>query len=229
MLPFIAWLNEHGSDVYLLTLTGHEGEGANMKTVTATHWQQDVLRGYGVALQAAQSMKLPLFFFGYSLGGLLGQSVIRLGKGIGSFTKQVLIAPAITIRARSYLLRGLFFLGPQYLLPSYTPPSYRVHAGLPLGIYRILFTEEKKWNAYPEKFPVPTLIIIDPKDELISYRKLKRITQRDNRDLVEIVELDPHLDHRAGRYHHLILDEATMGERNWIMATSAMRRFLFGN
>ena len=228
MLPLVTWLNDQGSDVYLLSLTGHEGDGAGIKTVTAMQWQQDVLKGYGTALQAAQSQNLSLFFLGYSLGGLLGQSVIQLGKGIGSFTKQVLIAPAITIRPRSYLLKGLFFLGPQYLIPSYTPAAYRVHAALPLQIYRILFSEEKKWNSYPKKFPVPSLIFIDPKDELISYRKLKKEELKDEWGLCQVIELDSDLRHRSGNYHHLILDEATMGEKNWGMVVKAMKYFLFG-
>jgi hypothetical protein len=75
---------------------------------------------------------------------------------------------------------------------------------------------------------VPTLIFIDPKDELISYRKLKKAELKDEWGLCQVVELDSDLSYRSGNYHHLILDEATMGEKNWTMVVKTMKRFLFG-
>ena len=179
MLPLINWLTSHGSDVYLIQLSGHHENGVNIKEVTASIWQNEMLTGYTIAKQASLDHSVPLFFLGYSLGALLGQSMIALSPESTPFDKQVLIAPATTIRRRSYLIKLLFFLGKQKMLPSFTPKEYRVNESLPLRIYQILFREERKViKAKFNGLNIPTVIFIDPKDELISYKKLIRFKNR---------------------------------------------------
>ena len=228
MGPLINWLASQGSDIYQVSLSGHHEKGASLKDVTAAVWEAEMLAGYSQAKKAAVDNGLPLYFLGYSLGALLGQSMIALKQNGACFDKQVLLAPATAIRTRSYLLTCLFFFGKHRMLPSFTPKAYRANDALPLAIYQLLFREVKKvvqsgfdnWN-------VPTLILIDPKDELISYSKLVRYVKRYKLTNYQILTLNNELNGRKDRYHHLILDKETMGAANWALATKAMRQFLF--
>lgn len=228
METLINWLTSRGSDVYLIQLSGHSEKGIDIKNVTAALWQQEMLAGYTIAKQAAISQKLPLYFLGYSLGALLGQSMIGLTQKGSGFDKQILLAPATAIRKRSYVLRFLFFFSKKMLLPSFTPQSFRANKALPLRIYQILFAEEKKlWSAKEPQLNIPTLILIDPKDELISHTKLLQWINQFKLSQYRVIALDSDLRNRMSQYHHLIINEQTMGSANWAMATNAMGRFFF--
>lgn len=228
MLPFIKWLNSHGSDVYLVQLSGHHKNSVHIKAVTASVWQKEMLAVYSIASKASLEHAAPLYFLGYSLGALLGQSMIAFSKEITHFDKQVLIAPATAIRQRSYLVKLLFLLSKKRMLPSYTPKRYRFNEALPLSIYGILFAEEKKlWKVRFDGLNIPTVIIIDPKDELISYKKLIRSIKSFRLTNYSVIVLNDDLKGRNGKYHHLVIDEQTMGTANWKMATQQIAAFLF--
>jgi esterase/lipase len=228
MLPLINWLREHGSDVYLVQLSGHHKGGMDIKEVTSSVWQMEMLEGYRMAKKASLEGPVPLFFLGYSLGALLGQSMIALSGESTPFDKQILLAPAFAIRPRSYLVKLLFFLGKHRNLPSYTPKGYRVNESLPLHIYDILFREERRvLTSGFNQTNIPALVIIDPRDELVSYQKLRKQVNRFGLTNYRLIILDHSLKARNQRYHHLIIDERTMGKRNWEMVIDEINRFLF--
>ncbi|HYH16380.1 MAG TPA: hypothetical protein VD794_14220, partial [Flavisolibacter sp.] len=214
--------------VYLVQLSGHYEEGVNIRQVTTALWQNEMFSGYTIAKQAAINYGLPLYFLGYSLGALLGQTMIALIQEKASFDKQILLAPAVAIRKRSHWLRILFFFNKQTLLPSFTPKDYRANKALPLHIYQILFNEEKKlWAAKEHHLNIPTLILIDPKDELISYSRLLQWINQFKLSHYRVIVLKEDLKNRKSQYHHLIISEETMGSVNWDIATNAIKQFLF--
>lgn len=228
MLGLIEWFNQQGSDAYLISLMGHTEKGGKIGDVTAEQWEKNMLDGYDVANKASRESSSPLYFIGYSVGALLGQDMIQLAERKIHFEKQILIAPSTAIRSRSHVLKLLFFLSQKKTLPSYTPEAYRANERLPLKVYKIMFKKEKAlYSSRFTKVNIPTLILIDPKDELISYRKLKRLKKKFSLTNHEIVTLDSDLKARGGEYHHLIINEATMGVQNWKMVTARLKDFLF--
>lgn len=228
MEPLINWLTGQGSDVFLVSLSGHHQKGINIKEVTASIWEKEMQQGYKLAKKTATVNGVPLYFLGYSLGALLGQSMIALKHHYECFEKQVLLAPAIAIRPRSYILKCLLIFGKQRMLPSFSPRPYRANDALPLAIYQLLFTEVKKVvQCGFNNWKVPTLILIDPKDELISYKKLMQYMNQYKLTNCQILALNSERKSRRGQYHHLILDEETMGTANWEMVTREMQKFLF--
>jgi esterase/lipase len=228
MLPLVQWLNQQSAEVYQVQLSGHHPGGTELKQVTADIWQQEMLTAYLQAKKAADEKTVPLFFIGYSLGALLGQSMVLLPSEEPTFHKQVLISPAFTLRRRAYLLRALFFLPSQFLLPGFTPKAYRVNNALPLRLYRILFQEAGKvLRAKGSQLNIPTLVLMDPRDELISHKALQHWIWRRHLTNYKLITLNPSLAGRRHRYHHLILDEATMGKENWQTATIELKGFLF--
>ena len=76
MQPLIDWLNSKGSDVYLVKLSGHHQEGGvSIQEVTAAIWWEEMVYGYNIAKRTASLQGLPVYFLGYSLGALLGQTI----------------------------------------------------------------------------------------------------------------------------------------------------------
>jgi alpha-beta hydrolase superfamily lysophospholipase len=91
MLPVVQWLNRQNIALTWCLLSGHYAGGTPLQNVTASVWQQEVLAGYAAAKKAAGEKAVPLFFVGYSLGGLLGQSVLVLPAHSPPFDRQILI------------------------------------------------------------------------------------------------------------------------------------------
>jgi len=228
MLAITQWLNEQGSDVYLVKLSGHHEDSIHIKHITSTLWEEEMLHAYSIAKEAVIKSGVPLFFVGYSLGALLGQALILSLKEDNIFDKQILIAPATAVRNRSYTLKVFSYIHKRIMLPSFTPSPYRANNFLPFTAFEVLFRNERKLiEARYETLNIPTLIFIDPKDELISYKKLIDYTRRFELTNYEIVVLDSNLRVRQSLYHHLIVSEETMGKENWEMVTGRMTAFLF--
>ena len=229
MLAITQWLNEQGLDVYLVKLSGHHEQSIHIKHITSTMWEEEMLQVYTIAKTASVQQAVPLFFVGYSLGALLGQAMQLLLKEEQVFDKQILIAPATAVRKRSYVLKLFSFIHKKIMLPSFTPSPYRANNFLPLTAFEVLFKSERNIvEAQFKKMNIPTLIFIDPKDELISYKKLVQLLHLFHLSNYEIVTLDSNLKVRQAHYHHLIVSEGTMGKQNWEMATQKMTAFLFG-
>lgn len=230
MLPLVHWLTSNGSDVYLVKLSGHHIQAIGIEEVTLPIWQEEMLLGYEMARKAALFNSVPLYFLGYSFGALLGQSAVLLSKDQTPFDRQVLIAPAFALRKRSYLIKFLFFLNKRTKVPSYTPKTYKVNEALPLSIYKILYTEVEKVVKYKfNQLNIPTLILVDPKDELISYKRLLQQVRKFGLTNYQVVVLDHQLKGRREPYHHLVIDAQTMGDKNWELAAGELKKFLFAH
>lgn len=229
MLPLIKWFNGNGSEVWLVCLTGHRDTAMDPAAITTQVWKEEMLTGYREARKTADLHKVPLYFLGYSLGALLGQTMLVLPAKKAPFDKQVLLAPAVALRRRVVLLRLFCAVGRPASLPSLTPEAYRVNAMLPLQAYRVLFGEEAKLQSVANsQLNLPTLVILDPKDELISASKLRQWIHRSALSNYRVVYLNDSLTGRQTRFHHLLVDEQTMGKENWALATAEMKQFLFG-
>jgi len=220
MQALVEWLNDGGSHVFLVKLSGHHADSVPIMDVTRTIWETDMLNGYEAARRLAEEHAVPLYFLGYSLGALLGQSLLSMpGRDI-RFDRQVLFAPATAIRKRNYLLK-LLFGWDSLTLPSYAPERYKANKRLPMSIYKIMFgMEAELWKA--GRVSVPTLVFLDPRDELISYKKVRRFFGMG----AVIVPLSSRMRGRYGGYHHLIINASTMGETNWALVVEKMRSFL---
>lgn len=227
MLPLINWLNEEGSDVCLVRLAGHHENSIPLHEVSFVDWESSVRRGYDYAKNIATLNRVPLIFLGYSLGALLGQVLISSDERI-VFDKQVLLAPATALRKRVNLVRFLFLLGDRRTLPGFTPADYRANKRLPIKVYKILFKMNSDLlKTACQKLNIPTLVFIDPKDELISYTKLSWFCRRYGLTRHELVPLDSDPLGQERQYHHLILNEKVMGKKNWEMMTRKMQSFIF--
>jgi esterase/lipase len=229
MLPLINFLRNLGSEVYLVRLSGHEANGPGIGSIMSVTWQAEMLAGYEMAKQASRDSSLPLYFLGYSMGALLGQALMSLPLHRITFDRQVLLAPATGIRWRSYLLKVLFIFGSRRTIRSFAPEAYRANTALPLFVYRILFNEEKKVLAsHFSNLNIPSLIVLDPKDELISHRKLQNQIKKYSLTRYRILLLHKKDAHKKRGYCHQIFDPDTLGNQRWKVMTTEIKQFLFG-
>ena len=133
----------------------------------------------------------------------------------------------IALRKRVNLLR-FFFLFSDLRLPSFTPEAYRANKRLPVKWYKVVFKMNSDMRkARCHKLNIPTLVFIDPKDELISYSRLEGVCRRYELTRYELVALDSDVMGGERLYHHLIINELAVGNKNWQLMTRKMRQFIF--
>lgn len=218
-------LADSGVEVLRLALSGH-GFG-RFDEVTSQSWLQQSRAGYLAAAKKAQNLGVPLFFLGYSLGGLLGE--VLLTGGIASttahFDRVVLLAPAIAVRPVTSLVKMLFPLGKGFTVPSADSPDYRAHAGTPMAAYEALFqlVAVLRRSGY-RGANVPTLLFVRKDDELVSLHGIEK-TVRDRFLTKWSVILVPNNASRSFP-RHLIIDSESLGRAEWLTMRTKILSFL---
>jgi alpha-beta hydrolase superfamily lysophospholipase len=150
MESIIAELTARGIDCLNLSLRGH-GENytpienktsadARMeafKRVSYALWKSETYQAYKHIKKRSNQYQVPLFFVGFSMGGLLGVDLLASNPEV-KFDKMVLFAPALKMRTRNHLLK-IFSLFPSLVIPSMAHTSYLANSGTPMAAYNALF------------------------------------------------------------------------------------------
>lgn len=175
----ITFLGGLGLSVYRLELKGHrERAFADMMEVSAGGWLAEFNWATEFMLEALPG--LPLFLMGYSLGGLLGV-VAQLQRNTACFKKQVLLAAALSLKLYTRLALPMTRVMPS--LASWSPKEYIANRrGTTGAAYRALFDLERQLRcAANHQLAVvnyPTLVVMRPDGELISYRGMRRFFEK---------------------------------------------------
>jgi alpha-beta hydrolase superfamily lysophospholipase len=236
MHSIIAELNDAGIDVLNLSLRGHgnnylkninvsvdEARLDSFRTVTYGLWLDEIYNAYLKVKERASKKRVPVFFIGYSLGGLMGCDLILSHPDV-FYDRMVLFAPSFNITLESYLLKALMPF-PNIVIDSLSPISYRANEGTPMAAYQALFEAveyfEKNIN---DTLNQPSIIFIDEKDEFISYSKLKHmiVNKNLNRWQIHMVWKDHGMEEKIS--HHLIIDKSSVGENMWIQIKNVVKK-----
>ena len=158
---------------------------------------------------------VPLFFVGFSMGGLLGVDLLASNPGV-RFEKMVLFAPAVKMHQRNSLLKILSPF-PRLVIPSMAHKSYLANDGTPVAAYNALFEmyAHLENNLNPDKINIPTIVFIDKEDELISFSGLQDMIRDQNLDQWKIHPVKKDKTASKIKMHHLIIDEASVGKKMW--------------
>ncbi len=199
---------------------------ASFRTVSRPIWLGEAHRAYQVARRRASAVDAPLVLVGYSLGALIGVDLLCDPERMVSYDAMILFAPALKTRWFARALRGLSGF-PRLVIPSFAPPCTVANRGTPIAAYNALFESIARLRRRPmAKANVPTLIFIDPKDELVSYRGLVALRDREGLDRWEIQRLKRPLARGEPDYHHLIVAKQRLGPEAWGRVSARIARFL---
>jgi len=126
----------------------------------------------------------------------------------------------------SYLLKALSPF-PNLVIDSLSPKSYRSNDGTPMAAYKAIFEGIDHFEGrISDKLNIPTVIFIDEKDELISYRKLQDMIDQKKLDrwFIHKVRKDDDVD--KGMAYHLVIDKPSTGSNMWGQIRSDIIRHL---
>ena len=203
-----------GYNTYRITLHGHEVEGT--EAFTESDWEEDLLRAYHTVER--QPGSTPIYLLGYSLGGLL---VTRVLDTHPELTPRgvILLAPALSLRVlpqSGYLLT--LFPPTTLSVPNVAPPRYRRFANTPLFWYRNtlhLYSATRTLQNPQRLASVPTVIVANPRDELVSLSGLHEWLQDNqlasnwNMRTIRPAGISPTTP------EHLIIDQYSLGFPVW--------------
>lgn len=215
--------------VIALSLSGHNqslDDASRLNVLRDTDfnlWRSEMEQAVLKARNTAG--ELPVILVGYSLGGLLSADYLNHHPDHG-VSRQVLLAPALALRWSSYLLSPLGFF-PNFDLPSLADKQYRANGRVPVSAYQALYhgVEVFQEQLHTDHLNIPTLVLIDPDDELVSPAGLRSFTEHQSLTRWEFVELNKSDD--AGEVlNHLIIDRHTLGKFGWNSLSRQLRVFL---
>lgn len=211
-------------DVARLTLKGHgSNDLQDFKSVTAQDWTAETDAAHLEISKRAQLKKYPKFFLGFSIGSILG---VNLQLKNRDFEKLILLSPPFKAKWYSNLLR-LFSIFPSLCIPSASLEAYRVHDCTPIAGYSALFEISDRISDQDLlNFPTSTLMVIDPKDEVVDFDYLDWVSQKNEKFKLLSMSVLP--TDNATR-HHLIVDEASTGNLFWTKMGQAISNFLGEN
>ena len=228
METIIKALNATGIDCLNVSLRGHgtnftpidkmDADAARMaafKSVTYPLWKTEAYSAYRFARQKSDLHQKPLFFIGFSMGGLLGVDLLASNSNV-KFDKMILFAPAIAMHQRNYLIR-FFSPFPELVIPSAGDISYLANEGTPMAAYNALFDMHAHFENHqnPKRINIPTVVFIDAEDELVSDNRLNEIVREQKLDRWKIHPVKKDDTATRVKMHHLIIDAASVGGRMW--------------
>jgi esterase/lipase len=228
MESIIEILTGVGIKVALLSLCGHgdnflrnkgcsesKARMSTLKNVSYGHWREETFHAYQVVKHMAAQQQLPIYFVGYSLGGLLGCDLLASRPEV-QFDKMALFAPAITAHALSYSMKLLKPFS-RIVIPSATPRHYRCNSGTPVAAYLALLSSISCFKKHINPcLNVPTLVFIDKYDEMVSYKKLNKFVTDLALTNWKIRRIRKKTFHFPTPVHHLITDAESVGQEEWI-------------
>jgi esterase/lipase len=219
-------LSEMGSAVVLASLSGHRGNVNEFAAVTREIWLKDIAEAYTFARAQQTEPDIPLYFVGYSLGALVNLNLISRQPEQIRYDKMILLAPAIALKWPANLLKPLFGIGDQWRLPSFTPARYQANRQTPVRAYQVLFAlvQSLRQSGYAH-LHIPSLVYIDPRDELVSIAGLQNIVNRFNLTDWQVLEMRTQPFGQGPHYRHLIIDEPTLGSANWSRLNVRIKEF----
>ncbi len=231
MEQMAAVLQESGLEVLTHSLTGHDmtltqtERVARFGRVDFTTWQRDMDEAAAVAVARARDLNKPLYLVGFSLGGLLSADLINRRTDI-DIERAVLLAPALSLRWTSWLLRPLGVL-PNFLLPNAGPERYQANEYVPVSAYDALYNgvERFRQQVDPRRLNIPALVLIHPLDELVSDSGLADFIDRQGLDQWRFERVEKS-EGAADVLNHLIVDSNAMGEEAWQSIIQRIRQFL---
>jgi esterase/lipase len=207
-----------GFETHLITLPGH-GEDRNEA------------KSFKLAFGAfSESMEKhtdsPYQVIAFSQGALFLQLWMQTNPKMKPLS-QILLAPALFINRQSLIEKVISLLPSFVFIVSQTPEKVRRYPKLYIWEYRTLFEAVKRFQGAKAAFPVPTLVMIDPQDELINATLLESTLKSWNTSNFEFQLIHrPVISAPGLGKHHVIFHPDYYGPGMWFDFVGKIKRFL---
>jgi esterase/lipase len=227
MGPLVRRLTAAQIDVIQPSLCGHgvnfrplpdcSARRARLRTfTTVTHesWLHEIYASYLIARQHSERLDVPLFFVGFSLGGLLLCNLL-IAHPDAAAHRMVLLSPALRVHPTSQLIR-LTFATPSLYIPSLAPARYQANWVMTAAGYRATFDGIAYLERHGRRaqLNLPTLVLMNKWDELVSYRGIQRLIAEKGLDQWRLMTVNKGRDARV-LINHPLFDPQAVGEAKW--------------
>jgi pimeloyl-ACP methyl ester carboxylesterase len=167
----------------------------------------------------------PYSAIAFSQGGLFLQ--LWLDRGGRSPEHQVLLAPALYINRWKFISQLVNLLPKFVFVKGLSPKEYARWKTLSVWEYRILIEGIKTWQKNHTTFSVPTLLLIDPEDELVDARALQALDKLAHQEFYFEFWPRPYLGRKFGLgRHHIIMHPKYFTPPDWQRFTGRIQTFL---
>jgi alpha-beta hydrolase superfamily lysophospholipase len=137
---------------------------------------------------------------------------------------QVLLAPALFIHRLEQIERTMSLLPSFFLIKSFAPKAFRRYQTLSVREYRILLEGIRTFQKHRAGLNVASLIMIDPKDELVDAQALQDCTALKEKVVFEKWPRE-YLKKGIGR-HHILFHPDYFEKTEWQKFTDRIQKFL---
>jgi alpha-beta hydrolase superfamily lysophospholipase len=209
-------------------MTLREHNGRTSQIFDEKVWLNEVAQSY----QDIRSRfpHLPTYVMGYSLGGL---TLITMLESISPHTyprAMILIAPAVALRGFLDVSAFLHLPPPiTWAFPNLAPPEYRRYDYTPLFWYSntlALYRNLGHLQNIKQLATIPTLVVLNEDDEIVSTKATVAWIDENNLSPSWRVEMFHPENSQFPLKEHLIIDEASLGRREWARLRQLIARFL---
>lgn len=213
--PLQEKLNSLNFDCVIICLPGHGGNRNECPTLELA------LKKFDELLQP--HIKCDYNVVAFSQGALYFQLWLNM-QGKNRPQKQVLLAPALSIRFFGIAEKIISAMPRMSIIPSQTPKKFRKYPFLFGWEYKILFNAATEFIGLKIKVPVPTLVLIDPKDEVIDSTTLKKVMDEENVRLIYFSR--PYLKGKRPGKHHILFHPDYFSQSDWENIIKTIYEFL---
>jgi hypothetical protein len=217
-----------GYHVYRVILPGHIGSINEMQNISSQNWLNSAHIQYNEAAAIAQKYDIPIYLAAFSLGALIYKYLLSNEESV-TFSGSILFAPALAIKnhIRFFIRFAGIFLFESSIITSRAPLEYRAQRGVSVSAYRAMLELENAM--YENRFRnsnIPTIIFIDPSDELICICILRGHIENFYLSNWVIVPISNNGSVITPQYNHLIIDNKSVSEETWNYISKNIYLFL---
>jgi len=225
MDDFAVTLAGMGHNVYRISLNGHHSD--TPQSAACAQWGADVSNAIEEAHQHYPHSSISVI--GYSLGALatinaLSRDTTRRPEAV------VLLAPPVALRAIGSLATiTQLFPDSSFSVPSLTPARYRLFSTLPMTWYSHvadMIDKVKVCTGSDQLAAIPTLILLSPADELISWSGVEGWISRCGLTKNWHMKAVRPAESSVPAFEHVLFDPQSLGVEPWQYVTTELRNFL---
>lgn len=167
----------------------------------------------------------PYVVVAYSLGALFFENWL-IGRKENLPLKQVLLAPALYLRKEKWIREIIKRLHPKLPIPSIAPRDIMLYKTLFVWEYKNLLGGMTRFQLDPSPVTVPSLVLLDPEDELIDAGKLK--TEWGKKNPGEVYFLQRPTQKWGPSNHHILFHSKYFTPVEWEFYVEKVVGFLRG-